>query len=258
MREGTIRVLIVDDEPLARERISTLLARHADIEIAGECANGRKAVAAIRKDQPDLVFLDVQMPEMDGFDVTEAVGPERMPAIIFVTAYDKYALRAFDTYPLDYLLKPFDRQRFERALDRARQHLSLRRSDDFAKRLMNMLADRDSDRIVIRSGGSITFLRTSEMDWIEGSGNYLRIHAGKDEHLLRETMNQIEDRLDPNHFVRIHRSAIVSIDRIKRIEPLFHGDLQLILQDGTRLTMSRTYRGKLEKILGSTGRLRLP
>jgi two-component system, LytTR family, response regulator len=250
MRKNKLRALIVDDEPLARERISTLLARHPDVEIAGECATGRKAVATIRKERPDLVFIDVQMPEMNGFDVVEAIGPNEIPAEIFVTAYDKYALRAFDVYALDYLLKPFDRERFDKALDRAREHLDLRRGDDFAERLVRMLAARESNRIVIRSGGRVMFLRTTEIDWIEAAGNYLRVHAGRDEHLLRETLNDLLSRLDAGRFVRIHRSTIVNIDKIKKLEPLFHGDLQVILQNGVKLTLSRTYRAELEKILG--------
>jgi len=249
VREQKLRALVVDDEPLARERITSLLARHDDVELVAECANGRKAVSIIRKEKPDLVFLDVQMPEVDGFEVVEAVGPQEMPAVIFVTAYDKYALRAFDVHALDYLLKPFDRERFDEALGRARDHLRMRSTDDLARRLVNLIAARHSDRLVIRSGGRITFLRVEEIDYIEAAGNYLRIHTGKDEHLLRQTMNEIELRLPPGQFVRIHRSSIVNVDRIKKVEPIFHGDLRLTLHTGAQLTLSRSYRAKFQALL---------
>lgn len=249
-----IRALIVDDEPLARERIRTLLKAAPDVRVVGECSDGRRAVKAIRRHKPDLVYLDVQMPEMDGFDVLEALEPGEMPVVIFATAYDKYALRAFDVHALDYLLKPFDRERFETALVRAREQIGKRRNGDINQRLLSLLADRASgqkpaQRLVIKSGGRITFLRAEEIDWVEAAGNYLRLHVGKEEHLLRETMNGLEGRLDPQKFLRIHRSTIVNLDRVKEMQPSFHGDYLVRLNDGTRLTLSRGYRDKLQEIL---------
>lgn len=254
MAEKKIRTLIVDDEPLARERIRTLLKPVPDIRVVGECSDGRRAVKAIRRHKPDLVYLDVQMPEMDGFDVLEVLEPGEMPVIIFATAYDKYALRAFDVHALDYLLKPFDRERFETALARAREQIGKRRNGDINQRLLSLLAERatgqkPAQRLVIKSGGRITFLRAGEIDWVEAAGNYLRLHVGKEEHLLRETMGGLEGRLDPQKFLRIHRSTIVNLDRVKEMQPSFHGDYQVRLNDGTRLTLSRGYRDKLQEIL---------
>lgn len=249
-----ISILIVDDEPLARERIRTLVCSDPEIEIAGECANGRAAVAAIERQAPQLVFLDVQMPDLDGFGVLEAVGPERMPVTIFVTAYDRYALRAFEVHALDYLLKPFDRERFETALARAKKQIR-RHDEDLHERLLALLEDlkpgsKYLQRLVIKSGGRIFFLRAEEIDWIEASGNYVRLHVGKESHLLRETMNGIEARLDPARFVRVHRSTMVNLDRIKEVHPWFRGDHVIILRDGTRLTLSRSCWEKLEARLG--------
>lgn len=250
-------VLIVDDEPLARERLRTLLKKEADFELAGECGDGARAVAAIEKLKPDLVFLDVQMPEADGFDVVEAVGAQSMPAVIFVTAYDKYALRAFDVNALDYLLKPFDRERFQTALGRARQHLGRAAAGELPERLAALLqsmqsARRHAERLVIRAAGRVTFLRAEEIDWIGAAGNYLEIHAGKETHLLRETMNAMESRLDPEKFLRIHRSTMVNVQRIKQLQSSFHGDFEVLLRDGTRLTLTRNYREKLEALLGQS------
>lgn len=256
MTSRMIRALIVDDEPLARERLVTLLKRHEDVEVIAECASGRRAVAVIRKEKPDLVFLDVQMPELSGFEVIEAVGVDAMPTVIFVTAYDKYAIKAFEVHALDYLLKPFDRERFDKALEHAREHIEARDNESLSQRLMLLLADHAgsanaADRLVIRSGGRITFLKTSEIEWIEASGNYARIHTHRDEHLLRETLTELETRLDSARFARIHRSTIVNIDCIKELEPIFHGDLEITLRNGTRLTLSRAYRSRLERLLGN-------
>lgn len=250
MIPGKIRALIVDDEPLARERLRTLLKPEADVEIVGECGDGEKAVSAIRRHKPDLLFLDVQMPERDGFDVLEALGAEEMPVVVFVTAYDKYALRAFEVHALDYLLKPFDRERFQRALERAREQVAGRHSSTLGERLLALLADRATEqkrlqRVVIKSGGRIFFLRVEEIDWIEAAGNYLRLHVGREEHLLRETMNRLEARLDPAKFLRIHRSTIVNLERIREMQPSFHGDYVVLLRDGTRLALSRSHRDKL-------------
>jgi len=249
-----IRALIVDDEPLARERIRTLLRREPDFEIAGECGDGARAVAAIEKLRPDLVFLDVQMPEAGGFDVVEAIGAERMPAVIFVTAYDKYALRAFDVHALDYLLKPFDRARFREALDRVRAQVARAQDGEINRRLLALLKDvrpesRHRERLVVRDGGRILFLRADEIDWIEAAGNYLQLHAGRHTHMMRETMAGIEAQLDPARFVRVHRSTIVNLDRVREMQPGPHGDSTLLLRDGTRLTLSRTCRARFENAL---------
>ncbi len=280
-----IRALIVDDEPLARERIRSLLQDESDIELSGEFENGSQAVDAIRKNAPDLLFLDVQMPETDGFGVLRAIGPGRVPAVIFVTAYDEYALRAFDANAVDYLLKPFDQERFRRSLDRARSQLQVDRAgrlNDKLQALMSYLNldpsqipqlaqaqasvaaspsgsnqgnghthGSQSDRLVVKSGGRVYFLKTGEIDWVEAAGNYVRLHVSKDSHLMRETMNGIEARLDGKSFMRIHRSTIVNLERIKELQPWFHGDYVVLLRDGTRLTLSRGYRDKLQQVLGS-------
>jgi two-component system LytT family response regulator len=245
-----IRTLVVDDEPLARERIKRYLGTEADIEIIGECANGKEAVEAVESLSPDLLFLDIQMPEVDGFGVLEAIGIHKVPVIIFVTAYDKYALRAFDVHALDYLLKPFNRERFRRALVRAREQLEHDRLGQLDQRLLSLLEDlkaeqKHLDRLVVRSVGRVFFLKTDEIDWIEASGNYVRLHVGREGHLLRETMNRLESKLNPDKFLRIHRSTLVNIDRIKELQPLFSGDYTVILRDGRQLTLSRSYRDKL-------------
>ena len=239
-----MRVLIVDDEPLACERIRTLLAGERGIEIAGECHDGKSAVDAIRRLAPDLVFLDVQMPEMDGFGVLERLNRDRMPAVIFVTAFDQYAIKAFEVCALDYLLKPFDRERFAKALARARS------SGDLTARLGALLEEWSGrrkylDRLVIRSGGRVFFLRVEEIDWIESAGNYVRLHCGNEGHLYRETMARMESSLDPARFARIHRSTIVNVERVKELHPLFRGDYTVILRNGRELTLSKGYRGRL-------------
>ncbi len=245
-----IRTLIVDDESLARERIKRYLGAEADIEIVGECANGKEAVESIDSLSPDLLFLDIQMPEMDGFGVLGAIGSQRVPAIIFVTAYDKYALKAFEVHALDYLLKPFNRERFRRSLARAREQLDHDRMGQLDQRLLSLLEDlkaeqKHLDRLVVRSVGRVFFLKTDEIDWIEAAGNYVRLHVGREGHLLRETMNRLEAKLNPDKFLRIHRSTLVNIDRIKELQPLFSGDYTVILRDGRQLTLSRSYRDKL-------------
>ena len=245
-----IRTLIVDDEPLARERVKRFLAVERDFEAVGECADGREAVVAIQTLKPDLVFLDIQIPELDGFGVVEAVGVEQMPAVIFVTAYDRYALQAFDVNALDYLLKPYNRERFHKAVERARAQLSNGAKGGLNERLLSLLENlqteqRHLERLMIKSSGRVFFLRTAEIDWIEAEGNYLRLHAGKDSHLLRETMNRLASKLNPDKFLRIHRSTLVNIERIKELQPLFSGDYVVILRDGKQLTLSRSYRDKL-------------
>jgi two-component system LytT family response regulator len=251
----SIRALIVDDEPLGRQRIRSLLKDESDLEIVGECGDGREALAAIRDHQPDLVFLDVQMPGLDGFGVLEAVGPKYMPAVIFVTAHDSHALRAFEVHAVDYLLKPFDRRRLQQALQRARQQIDQR--EQTVGQYSALLEDVQShrrflDRLVIKSAGRVFFLKTGEIDWIEAAGNYLRLHVGGEVHLLRETMSNLESRLNSGKFLRIHRSTMVNLERIKELSPMFHGDYRVLLHDGTELTLSRSYRPKLQELLGDS------
>lgn len=252
-----IRTVIVDDEPLARRGIVAQLKAEADIEIIAECGNGRDAVAILEAEKPDLVFLDVQMPELDGFGVLEAIRLERLPAVIFVTAYDKYALRAFDVHAMDYLLKPFDPERFTTALQRARAQIERQNISDLSDRLQNLIDDlkanrKYAERIVIKSSGRIFFLGIEEIDWIEAADNYVRLHAGRTSHLLRETMSSIEKRLDPSQFMRVHRSTIINVKRIKELHPLFHGEYEIALLDGTRVTSGRGYRDRLQELFGNT------
>ncbi len=265
---STIKTLIVDDEPLSRERIRTLLAPQTDVEIVGEYGDGRQALAAMQQTHPDLLFLDVQMPDLDGFGLLRSLPAAkesgRLPVVVFVTAYDQHALRAFEVNALDYLLKPFDEERFLQALERARKQVHLasieqsgNNGENGGRRFLSLVRDSQArakpvERLVVRSGGRVFFLRTDEIDWVEAASNYVRIHAGADSHLLRETMNGIETRLDPEKFLRIHRSTIVNIDRVAELQPWFHGDYAVTLRDGTRLTLSRGHRDKLQQFLSRT------
>jgi two-component system LytT family response regulator len=256
--KGTIRTLIVDDEPLSRERLRSLLAEEPDVEIVGECGDGCQAVLAIEELRPDLVFLDVQVPNLDGFHILESVGADRIPAVVFVTAYDQYALRAFDVRAVDYVLKPFGRERLQKALEYARAQITREKSSDLSGQIVALLEEmrppqyRYLKRIMIKESGRLFFLRTPDIDWVEASGNYVRLHVGAESHLLRETMNGLEGRLDPERFLRIHRSTIVNIERIKELQPWFHGDYVVILRDDRQLTMSATYREKLDELRGRT------
>jgi two-component system LytT family response regulator len=250
-----IRTLIVDDEHLARERLRKLLEEEADIEVAGECANGREALDAIKKEAPDLVFLDVQMPELDGFGVLSKLAGDKLPAVVFVTAHDKFALQAFEVHALDYLLKPFDRTRFQKALRRALDHIKRDQAGELKERLSALLGNIQSDskypgRLAVKSSGRVLFLKTDDIDWIEAADNYVSLHIGNESHLHRETMSALEDRLPPNKFLRISRSTIVNVDRIKELQPLFHGEYAVILRNGTRLTLSRSHRDKLNHLMG--------
>jgi two-component system LytT family response regulator len=249
------RVLIADDEPLARERLRMLLAGEDWIEMAGECHDGPSTIDAIETLDPDLVFLDVQMPGATGFEVIDAVGPERMPCVVFVTAYDRYALRAFDVHALDYLLKPFDRERFQQALARARQQFERRAHGDLERKLLQLMQDLKPqahrlERFVIKAGGRVFFVRADEIDWVEAAGNYVKLHVGNEAHLFRETMNALESQLDPDLFFRVHRSHIVNIERVRELQPWFNGEYVVFLRDGTRLTLSRGYREKLQERIG--------
>jgi two-component system LytT family response regulator len=249
-----IKTIIVDDEPLARRNLRLLLERDPHIEIVDECRNGREAVKAINTLSPDLIFLDIQMPEMDGFDVLTHVGPAHIQAIIFVTAFDQYALKAFDVHALDYLLKPFDDERFARALERAKSQIAAREINQLSERLLALLEEREGSkreeryltRLMIKASSRMMLLKVDEIDFIEADGNYAKLHTGRKTHLLREKMNDLEGRLDPAKFVRIHRSIIVNLERIKEMHPHFNGDYVVVLEDGRQLRLSRTRREQLE------------
>lgn len=244
-----MRVLIVDDEELARERVRTLLEPERDVEIVGECGNGFEAIRAIEQRHPDLIFLDVQMPRIDGFGVLEAVRDRpHLPAVVFVTAYDAYALKAFEVHAVDYLLKPFDRERFRDALERVRRDRSPP-EDNRALHAMLDDARKRLKRFVIRLPDRIYFVPIDDVDWLEAAGNYVRLHVGTQSHLLRDTMTHLEESLDPEVFLRIHRSTIVNVSRIRELQPTFGGDHLVLLRDGVRLQLSRRYRAALERLL---------
>ena len=243
---GKIRVLIVDDEPLARSNITVLLRKDPQIEIIGQCGSGTEALGEIRVARPDLLFLDVQMPECDGFDVLEMLGNDLPPAVIFVTAYDQYALRAFAAGALDYLLKPFDNARFELALARARLRVHE------AKRGGSV--QRNPDRIVIKSAGEICFIKTSEIDWIEAADYYACLHVGHRSYLLRRSLTDLEAELHPDRFCRVHRSNIVNLDRVSSLKIQEDGEFEVMLQTGVRVRMSRRYRKELEARMGVHGK----
>lgn len=252
----TIRVLIVDDEPVARRGIVRLLRQEPDIDVVGECGDGGSAIAALSSLSPDLVFLDVQMPELDGFGVIESVGGNHMPAVVFVTAFDQHAVRAFDAQAIDYILKPVDPERFRRALQRARSRLAhpddsfVRRVSEALKRIDRAGLERYAARLAIRSEGRVRLLDIAEVDRIVAAGNYVEIHAGGKQHLLRETMTGLEARLDPRRFIRVSRAAIVSIARIREVQPLFNGDFVVLLENGAQVNGSRRYRAALDVLLG--------
>jgi two-component system LytT family response regulator len=261
-----IRTLLVDDEPLARQSLRVLLKDDAEVEIVGEAGSGPKALALIREHSPDLVFLDIQMPEMDGFGVLENIEAERMLVVVFVTAFDRYALRAFEFHALDYLLKPFDDARFEKALRQAKLQVEQREIKDLSQRLIALLEGRDAQaaerppqalyltRLLLKSAGRVSFLKVDEIDWIGAEDYYVKLHVGRKCHLLRETMNEMEARLDPSQFVRVHRSTIVNLDRVRELRQHFNGDYLVVLHDGTELKLSRSRREQLQNLL-KTGRL---
>jgi two-component system, LytTR family, response regulator len=264
-----IRVLIVDDEAIARRRLQRLLRSEPDVDVIGECSRGRDAVASIRAQRPDIVLLDVQLPDIDGFGVVSAVGTDRMPAVIFITAYDVHALRAFEVHATDYLLKPFDAARFQRAFARARQQLDQASSAQIGRRLRALLEGVMDDvhadtgtpetaqragasararyltRLTVKRDGRVMFVRVGDIDWFEAEGNYVRVHAGKSAMMVRTTMQKLEASLDPSAFARIHRTVIVNVDRIQELQPWFAGNYVVILRDGTRLRLSRTFRDRL-------------
>jgi two-component system, LytTR family, response regulator len=257
MTENKIRVCIIDDEPIACRRIQRLLKDDAEIDIVQICNDGEEAVDAIQQSHPDLIFLDVQMPEMDGFEVLTSLDPECMPHVIFVTAFDRYAIKAFEFHALDYLLKPFDRKRFEQAVERSKAQIQQSQERSNNSELVALLKEMKNqsqhlERLVVKSQGRVFFLKTDEIDWIEAQGKHVSIHVGKETHLVREAMNNLETELDPKKFARIHKSTIVNIDRIKQLQPLVHGDFRVILRDSTVLTISRRYRQKIDELLGKS------
>jgi two-component system LytT family response regulator len=233
-----VKVVIVDDEPLARQVVRILLENDREVNVAGECS-GVEAAEVIRRERPDIVFLDIQMPEVDGFDVLERVGADTVPAIVFVTAYDEYALRAFEFHALDYLLKPFDDRRFFAALSRAKEHV----------RAKTPSTSSFTRRFLVRTREKVLFIKADDLEWVEAADYYVSLHAGGKSYLLRQTMAEIERQLDPAKFVRVHRSAIVNLDRVKEMHPLFRGDCALVLADGTQLRLSRARREEFERRL---------
>lgn len=250
-----IRALVVDDEPLAREMIREMLENEVDVEIVGECANGREAVDAIKTLAPDLVFLDIQMPELGGFEVLESFDPQATPYIIFVTAYDQYAVRAFGVHAFDYLLKPFDRERFDAAWQRVKEQIKLDQNGERDRHILELLEElksgpRHLERLVIKNGGRVFFLNVQDVHCIESEGNYVRVYDHQKGYLLRETISNLEEQLDPRQFRRIHRSAIVKIDRIKEMQPWFHGEYRIIMENGKQLTLSRNYRSNFQGAIG--------
>ena len=253
--EANIRTLIVDDEAPARTRLRQLLKNEPDFTLIAECANGGQAVDCIQREKPDLVFLDVQMPRLSGLEVCHVLVKDgaRLPMVIFVTAYDEYALKAFEVHAIDYLLKPFDHERFQRTLTHVRQQMAQVQNAAAKDRLAAVLQDltpgsKKPERLVFKEDGRIVFIRPETIDWVEADGNYVRLHAGGRSHYIRETLASLETQLAPDKFMRISRSIIVSLDRIKELQPLFYGDFAVILQDGSRLSMSRTYRDRLEAL----------
>lgn len=284
MTSSKIRTLIVDDEPAARRGVQLLLEKDPDILVVGEAASGREAVRKIEAENPDLVFLDVQMPELNGFKVLGALGQRELPAVIFTTAFDQHALEAFEVNAVDYLLKPYDDERFWTALRRAKSEIARRQTDALSAKLTQLLshlqgnigaptdaanaapapaampvaespaAEQESitrERILLRSGGEIYFLKSEDVDWIEAEGDYMKFHAAGRAHLLRETMSNLEARLDAKRFIRIHRSTIVNIDRVKKLSPSFAGEYAVILHDGTKLRLSRGYHDRLQELMRS-------
>jgi two-component system, LytTR family, response regulator len=264
-----IRVLIVDDEPLGRDVVRHMLQFHSDVGVIGEAANGIKALEEIRSKRPDLVFLDINMPKMGGLEVLKTLAADETPAVVFTTAHDEYAIQAFERSALDYLLKPFDQERFDAALDRVRRQLRSSKDADFGRRLRELIvsapARQPEDRVrlprengteqrltrfVIKDAGRVTFVAVEAVDWLEASGNYLGLHVGPKTHLIHQTLAEAERALDPAAFLRIHRSTIVNVKRIKELQPYANGEFVVILHDGTRLKLSRSFRDRANEVLG--------
>lgn len=247
-----IQTIVVDDEPLACKRLVKLLKEDEEIAVTDVCANGQEAIKHINNKQPDLVFLDIQMPEISGFDVLQNIDQEHAPFIIFVTAYDEYAVKAFEVHALDYLLKPFNKERFFESLNRAKGTIKQEAKVEINDKIENLLeylepSDGSLSRILVKSSGRYFFLKADDIDWIESAGNYVCIHSGKNNYLIRETMINMEKKLDSDTFFRIHRSTIINVEKVKELEQWFHGDYQVIMYNDEKLTMSRNYKDLLEK-----------
>jgi two-component system, LytTR family, response regulator len=248
-----LSTLLVDDEPLAREGLRMLLSRDPDIAAIHEAKDGREALIAIRDLRPDLIFLDVQMPEMDGLTLLKELGGERLPEIIFVTAYDRYAIQAFEINAIDYLLKPVTEERFQKSLLRAKARLKHSGRDDANRQILSLLETiasppRNLKRVAVRSAGKTIFVDVQDIDWVEAAENYVQLHVGKSAHLLHVAMNAFEKSLDPEMFMRIHRSIIVNVTRIKQLQPALHGEYVVTLEDGVRLQSGRVYNEKLKSL----------
>jgi len=261
MREQMIRAVIVDDEVLARRVLKSLLKNKPNIELVGECRSGMEALEIIRQEKPDLVFLDIQMPEMNGFQVIEALNPEEIPEIIFVTAYDQFAVKAFEIHAIDYLLKPFDDERFEKSLERAQLHISQNKENHLKRQLMDFLnqwrekdpsSESAPERIPVKDHDRISFVAIREIDWIEASDQYVTLHCDKKSYLLRETMNELEARLSSKYFFRIHRSSLVNLQSVKELRVNKQGECHAVLRDGSLLKVSRTKRAEFEEALLQT------
>jgi two-component system, LytTR family, response regulator len=251
-----LRTIVVDDEGPARDKLKILLAQESDIKVIAECENGAAAIAALKETKPDLLLLDIQLPDMDGFSVLKAVPPEEIPIVIFTTAYDQYAIKAFDAHALDYLLKPFDHERLRDALHRAR--LAVRTQSDrvLTDRLLNILqvarAAPQARRLLVRTGGRVVFLAYDEIEWIEAAANYVRVHAGKVSYMLRSSIGTIAEKLPNDQFVRIHRSTVVNARIIKELQPCNSGEFIVVLRNGKELSCSRGYRSGLRRLIDST------
>lgn len=257
MSSHRIRTLIVDDEPLARAMLRSFLADDTEMEVIGECGDGYTAVEMIESAAPELVFLDIQMPDLDGFGVLRSLTPDAIPNIAFVTAYDQFALKAFDVHAIDYLLKPFDRERFERTLARAKQQIALQKRGDSNEALLQLLNEQRAhaqpvQRIFVKSGGKAFFVRPDEISWIEAQGNYVALHIGAKSYLLRQTINAFEKQLDPAKFQRVQRSSIINLDTIREMHPVGRGEYEIVLKDGVTLKLSHTYRESFLRFASGT------
>ena len=252
-----IRTLIVDDEELARERLRSLLSREPRIEVIGEAGDGKSAVSTIEKEKPDLVFLDVQMPELNGFEVLDALEEDSRPNVVFCTAHDKFALKAFDVHAVDYLLKPFDRERLQKALDRAITKVESQKRGEKDGSVSAVLKEvkpaTPVERLLVKADGRVLLIKVEDIDYVEAADNYVNLRVGKESHMMRETMSSLEQRLPPDRFMRISRSTIVNVERIQELQPMFHGEYVVVLKNATKLTLSRSYRDKLDRLLGSAG-----
>jgi two-component system LytT family response regulator len=252
---GIIRCVIADDERLARQKLRVLLEPEHDVEVVAECSNGKETIEAIRTHRPDLLLLDIQMPDLDGFQVLNAIPPRQMPVVIFATAYDQYAIKAFEAHALDYLLKPFDQERFRDGLNRVRMALARESDSEFRQRVLNLIAGAkptapEARRLVVRAGGRVVFLDYDEIEWIEAAANYVRLHAGKEVHMLRGSIGHLAETLDPSEFVRVHRSTIVNVRCIKELQPCNSGEFIVVLRSGKQLSCSRGYRAGLQEFIG--------